>query len=113
MLTARGSLGAALDGGGVGGPPSECRSERRRAPRPPAFAGSSRRQSSGRLSSRSPRNVGWRMPPSAVHSVNRTSQTSFGSTQWWPLQGGVQGEDDELVRDAGAFRSEATSGVAL
>ena len=32
------------------------------------------------LSSRNPRNAGWRISPSLVHSVNRTSATSFGFT---------------------------------
>ena len=58
-------------------------------PEPPRTAGpganrssqSSRRTCSGILSGRSPRQLGCRMPPSAVHSVNVTSPTSRGSAQ--------------------------------
>ena len=40
------------------------------------------RTASGFTSSRSPRYVGWRSFPSAVHSVNFTSARSRGLTQW-------------------------------
>jgi len=43
----------------------------------------SRRTAAGRLSVRRPRNTGWRMRSSSVHSVKRTSQTSSGRTQWF------------------------------
>src|SRR5207249_11779572 len=74
----------------------------RRAPRPSRSAETSRTQSSGCLSSRNPRKVGWRIPPSSVHSVNRTSQTSFGSTQWWPRPAGVPVSNGEVARASGA-----------
>ena len=46
------------------------------------MAGFSRWTDRARLSSRNPSRIGCRMRPSAVHSWNRTSHTSFGSTHW-------------------------------
>ena len=46
-----------------------------------AFIGTSATTSPAGLSSRSPLKLGWRMPPSRVHSVNSTSATSSGRTQ--------------------------------
>src|SRR5262249_8284051 len=55
-------------------PPDSPRGEEAEAASSPrATTGVSRTQSSGRLSSRSPRKAGCRMPPSPVPSVNRTS----------------------------------------
>ena len=51
------------------------------------------------------------MPPSAVHSVNRTSQTSFGSTQWWPRPAGVPASNGEVARASGRSLSETSSSV--
>src|SRR5262249_30576910 len=65
----------------------------------------SRLQSCGRLSSRSPRNVGCLRPPSSVHSVKRTSATSLGSTQWWPRPVGVPTSNGERSRASGLSRS--------
>jgi carbon-monoxide dehydrogenase medium subunit len=50
---------------------------------------SSRRHSSGFLSSRNPMKVGCLRPPSSVQSVKRTSATRRGSTQWWPPPVGI------------------------
>src|SRR6267154_4048096 len=47
----------------------------------------SRKTSSGRLSSRRPRNRGCRSLPSVVHSVKRICATSFGLTQCTPRRG--------------------------
>ena len=80
--------------------------------RPVAPSGVSRRQSSGRLSSRSPRNVGWRRPPSRVHSVNRTSQTSRGSTQWWPRPAGVPASNGDVSRRRGSSCRQSRSSSA-
>ena len=47
---------------------------------PPTFMGFSRTTSSGALSSRNPRNEGWRSRLSCVHSVNATCPTNRGLT---------------------------------
>src|SRR4029077_19273697 len=49
----------------------------------------SRRTSSGRLSGRSPRQLGCRSRPSWVHSPNRTSPTTSGCTHTASLASGL------------------------
>src|SRR3990172_6760289 len=99
--------GGARGGGGGGG--GFCGGGGGASRGPPAVPGPdpdvSRTQSAGRLSSRSPTNVGWRIPPSFVHSVKRTSQTSRGSTQWWPRPAGAPAANGEVARASGTSRA--------
>ena len=53
------------------------------------------------------------MPPSFVHSVKRTSQTSLGSTQWWPRPAGVPTSKGEVARRSGSsFASMCASAAS-
>ena len=62
--------------------------------------------SRGSLSSRTPRYVGCRMPPPAVHSLKRTSTTSPGSTHR-AVFGGAPTANGEVVRSSDVNRSSS------